>query len=87
MPVLIAVNSESRYRTLAELLEAARAKPGELTLATPGPATVFHIGFEKLKRAANVDMTCIPYTVGGPVLNALLGGHVIPFPYQHDLAM
>ena len=76
VPTLIAVNSESPYRTLAELLDAARAKPGELTLATPGPATVFHIGFEKLKRAANVDMTYIPYTGGGPVLNALLGGHV-----------
>jgi len=75
-PMLIAVNSESRYRTLAELLDAARAKPGELTLATPGPATVFHIGFERLKRAANVNMTYVPYPGGAPAINALLGGHV-----------
>jgi tripartite-type tricarboxylate transporter receptor subunit TctC len=76
VPMLIAVNSESRYRTLAELLDAARAKPGELTLATPGPATVFQIGFEKLKRAANVNMTFVPFPGSAPAVNTLLGDHV-----------
>src|SRR6516165_9322249 len=40
-PTVIAVNSASPYRTLADLLNAARAKPGELALASIGPATAY----------------------------------------------
>jgi tripartite-type tricarboxylate transporter receptor subunit TctC len=75
-PGIIVVNSASPYRTLQDLLEAARVKPGQLTLASVGPATAQHIGFERLKRAANVDMTYVPYSGGAPAINALLGGHV-----------
>jgi len=75
-PGIIVVNSASPYRTLADLIEAARAKPGELTLASVGPGTAQHIGFEMLKRAANVSLTYIPYAGGAPAINALLGGHV-----------
>jgi tripartite-type tricarboxylate transporter receptor subunit TctC len=76
VPTVIAVNGASPYRTLADLLNAARAKPRELTLAGFGPASAFHIAFETLKRAANVNMTFLPYSGGAPVLNALLGDHV-----------
>ena len=75
-PTVIAVNSVSPYRTLADLLNAARAKPGELALASIGPATVYQIAIESLKRAAKVDMTFVPYPGGAPALNALLGEHV-----------
>jgi tripartite-type tricarboxylate transporter receptor subunit TctC len=57
-------------------MSAARAKPGELTFASVGPATAQHIGFERLRRAANVDMTYVPYSGGAPAINTLLGGHV-----------
>jgi len=75
-PTIIVVNSASPYRTLAELLDAARAKPGELTLASIGPGGVFHLGFEMLKRAAKVDMTFVPYPGNAPALNAVLGQQV-----------
>src|SRR5258707_14375274 len=75
-PQVVVVNSASPYRTLADLLDAARAKPGELTFASVGPATAQHIGFERLKRAADVNMTYVPYSGGAPAINALLGGHV-----------
>jgi tripartite-type tricarboxylate transporter receptor subunit TctC len=75
-PTVIAVNSASPYRTLADLLNAARAKPGNLTLASVGPATTLHVASEKLKRAANSNMTYIPFSGTGPTVNALLGGHV-----------
>jgi tripartite-type tricarboxylate transporter receptor subunit TctC len=45
-------------------------------LASVGPGTAQHIGFEMLKRAANVDLTYVPYAGGAPAINALLGGHV-----------
>ena len=75
-PGVIVVNSASPYRTLKDLLAAARTRPGELTLASVGPATAQHIGFEKLKRAAGVNVTYVPYAGGAPAINALLGGHV-----------
>lgn len=75
-PHFFVVHSSSPYRTLAEWIAAARARPGELTLATVGPATGPHIAFERLKRAANVNITFVPFNGTAPSVNALLGGHV-----------
>src|SRR5262249_37632799 len=52
------------------------AKPGEVTLASVGPASLPRIGFEQLKRAANVDITFVTYLGSAPSANALLGEHV-----------
>src|SRR5215472_3467421 len=76
-PGVIVVNSTSPYRTLSELIDGARARPGEVTLASVGPGTAQHIGFEMLRRAANINMAYVPYAGGAPAINALLGGHVI----------
>jgi tripartite-type tricarboxylate transporter receptor subunit TctC len=75
-PSVLVVNSASPYRTLTDLLDAARAKPRELTLASYGPATAQQIAFETLQRAADVNMTFLPYPGAAPVINALLGDHV-----------
>jgi tripartite-type tricarboxylate transporter receptor subunit TctC len=75
-PTVIFVNGASPYRTLADLMNAARAKPGELTLAATGPATPAQMAFEMLKRAANVNMTFVPYPGGATVVTAVLGEHV-----------
>src|SRR3954468_9924341 len=75
-PQLIVVNSASPYRTLAELLDAARAKPAELSIASVGPNTTQHIAIERLKKLAGVNMTYVPFTGGVPAINALLGQHV-----------
>jgi tripartite-type tricarboxylate transporter receptor subunit TctC len=75
-PAVIAVNSASPYRTLTDLLDAAHAKPGALTMGASGPLTGFHIGFERLKQAANVEMTFVPFGGTAPAVNALLGEHV-----------
>ena len=75
-PTLIVVNSVSPYRTLAELLDDARARPGQITMASIGPASSFQLGFEMLKRAAKVDMTFVPYPGNAPALSAVLGQQV-----------
>jgi tripartite-type tricarboxylate transporter receptor subunit TctC len=75
-PLIIAVNSDSPYRSLADLINAAHAKPGELTLASVAPATTQHIAFEMLKRVADMNMIHVPYPGGAPAVTALLGGHV-----------
>ncbi len=75
-PTVIVVNTASPYRTLADLLNAARVKPGDLTVAGLGPGSATQIAFEMLKREANIDMTFVSYPGAGPAVNALLGGHV-----------
>jgi len=75
-PTVIVVNSASPYRTIAELLDDAHAKPGQITMASIGPASSFQLGFEMLKRAAKVDMTFVPYPGTTPALNAVLGQQV-----------
>jgi tripartite-type tricarboxylate transporter receptor subunit TctC len=75
-PLVLVVKGESPYRTLNDLLAAARAKPGELSLASGGPASALHVAFEVVRRAANVTMTYVPYGGTAPAINALMGGHV-----------
>jgi tripartite-type tricarboxylate transporter receptor subunit TctC len=75
-PQVIIVNSAAPYRTLSDLINAARARPGELSLASVGPATTQHIGFEMLRYLAKIDVTYVPYSGGAPAVTALLGGHV-----------
>src|SRR5882672_1565225 len=77
LPLVLVVNSSSAFRSLADFLATARARPGELTFASFGPGTPNHIAEESLKRAAGVDWTYVPYAGGdAPVVAALLGGHV-----------
>ena len=75
-PNVFAVNTSSPHRTIGDLLSAARMKPGDLTLASVGPATTQHIAIEVFKRAANVSMTYVPFPGDAPAVNALLGEHV-----------
>jgi tripartite-type tricarboxylate transporter receptor subunit TctC len=64
LPAVIVVNNG-----LGDLFNAPHATPSDLTLASAGPASGFHIAFEKLKRAANVDMTFIPYPGSAPAIS------------------
>ena len=75
-PTVLSVNATSPYRTLADLLDAARSRPGTVTLASIGPGSPFHLGFEVLRRGAKVEMTFVPYPGNAPAVNALLGEHV-----------
>jgi tripartite-type tricarboxylate transporter receptor subunit TctC len=75
-PQVLVVHSGSPYRTMADLTNAARAKPGELTFASTGPASPSHVAFEVLKRTAKLDMIYVPFPGNAPTINAVLGGHV-----------
>jgi tripartite-type tricarboxylate transporter receptor subunit TctC len=75
-PNAVVVNSASPYRALSDLIADARAKPGNLTMAFQGPATSQHVGAEKLKRAAGIEMINVPFPGSAPAVNAILGGHV-----------
>ena len=75
-PAVVVVNTESPYRTLAELIAAARAKPGDMTIGG-APGTVLNVAVEMLQHAADVRMTFVPFGGTSPAVNALLGGHLM----------
>ena len=75
-PQVMAVNSASPYKTLNELLNDARSKPGTLSYSTVGPATTQHIAGEAFKRQTGTDFTYAAFTGGALAANAVLGNHV-----------
>ena len=75
-PAVFAVNSASPYRSINDLLDAARSRPGELSMAAVGPGSSFQIGFINLTRRANVNMTFVPFQGSAPAVTALMGQHV-----------
>src|SRR5260370_38153091 len=72
-PAVLVVNSASSYHTLADLQNAARAKPPELTMASVGPGTSFHIGFATFTPMAHANKTYVPHPASAPRLNPALG--------------
>jgi len=75
-PLAVAVPADFPARTLAELVEMARARPGTLNMASGGSGGVPHLAFEQFKRTARVDIVHVPYRGSAPALQDLLGGRV-----------
>lgn len=72
----IAVPASGPWKTLAELVAAAKAKPGTVTYASSGIGGATHVGMEEFLHAAGVQMNHIPFKGGAEALQAVLGGHV-----------
>src|ERR1700732_2845620 len=75
-PNILLVRADSPYKTLADLLAAARQKPGSLSYGMAGNGTSTHLAGELVKNLAKVDILAIPYKGGGPAMNDLLGGQI-----------
>jgi len=75
VPVILSVHPSVPARTFKELIALARARPGELTYATPGPGTNQHLIGEMLKSMAGIDINHVPYQGGAPATMAVMGGH------------
>jgi tripartite-type tricarboxylate transporter receptor subunit TctC len=80
-PSLVVVHPSESARTLGELLQQIRAKPGALNYAASGTGTNPHIAGELFNMLANTDMMVIQFKGGGPALLGMIGGEVgIGFP-------
>jgi len=75
-PNILLVRADSPYKTLADLISAAQAKPGSLSFAHAGNGTSTHLAGELLKNLARIDLNAIPYKGGAPAINDLLGGQI-----------
>jgi tripartite-type tricarboxylate transporter receptor subunit TctC len=75
-PLIVVVRAESNLRTVGDLLSAARAKPGTLTMASAGNGTAGHLTGESLGRVTGARFTHVPYKGFSQAMNDLLGGQV-----------
>jgi tripartite-type tricarboxylate transporter receptor subunit TctC len=75
-PLLLVVPANSRFKTLDELIKAAKAKPGALSFASGGIGGSHHLSAELLKQAAGIDILHVPYKGGAAAIADLLGGNV-----------
>ncbi len=75
-PLLVAVPAERPIRTPADLVAAAKAKPGALNYGTAGVGSLAHLATELLNGAANIQMTHVPYKGAGPALIDLAAGQI-----------
>jgi len=75
-PWTIAVNAESPWKTIDDLIAAARKDPGALNYGTDGVGSCSHLLLELFSQKAGIVLNQIPFQGGGPAVTALLGGHV-----------
>ena len=76
-PLVLVVSAEkSPYKSLKDLLAAAKAAPGKMSYASAGSGGSFHLAGELFNDITGTDAVHIPYRGGGPATNDLLGGTV-----------
>ena len=75
-PNMALVRTDSPIKSIADLISAARARPGEISYGHAGNGTSPHLAGELLKSMAKIDITPIPYKGGAPALTDLIGGHI-----------
>ena len=75
-PYVIAANADLPYKSFADVVAAAKAKPGSVKYASVGIGTLGHLAMTLLGNKAGADLLHVPYRGGGPAMNDVLGGHV-----------
>lgn len=75
-PLGLAVPANSPYKTVKEFIDAAKAKPGEITIGGSGTFSGHHIATLRLQKLAGVKFNYVPFTGAAPQMTAVLGGHV-----------
>ena len=75
-PVVIATSVNSKYKTLADVVNGAKAAPGTITYGSPGNGTSIHLAGHLFEQAAGVKLSHIPYKGSNPALMDALAGNV-----------
>jgi tripartite-type tricarboxylate transporter receptor subunit TctC len=75
-PTVLVVRTESPWKTVKELEDAARKEPGKISYSSSGIYGTLHMAMAMFTTAAGINMKHVPYPGGGPAVTALLGGHV-----------
>ena len=75
-PTILVVREHGPFKTLKDLVEAAKARPGTINYGSSGVYGTLHVAMEIFATAAGIKLFHIPYQGGGPAVAALLGGQI-----------
>ncbi|MES2185197.1 MAG: tripartite tricarboxylate transporter substrate binding protein [Pseudomonadota bacterium] len=75
-PVIIVTSVNSRFKTLADVVKAAKAAPDTITYGSPGNGTTIHLAGEIFKQAAGIQIRHVPYKGSNPAMMDVLAGNV-----------
>jgi len=75
-PLVIVTAADARYQTLADVVKAAKAKPGSINFATSGNGTVAHLAAESFQKVAGIKLTHIPYKGAAQGVTDVMSGQV-----------
>ena len=75
-PTVLVVRADGPYKTLKDLVDAARARPASINYGSSGVYGTLHVAMEIFASAADIKLFHIPYQGGGPAVAALLGGQI-----------
>jgi tripartite-type tricarboxylate transporter receptor subunit TctC len=75
-PNVLVVSKDSPFKTLDDFIQFAKKKPFVGTVGGSGTYSANHLETLRLMKAAGIDLTYVPYTGTGPVIPALMGGHI-----------
>lgn len=75
-PQVLVVPANSPYKTVQDLITAAKAQPGKLTFGSAGIGSQIHLAAENFVYTAKIDAVHVPYKGEGPAVNDLVGGQL-----------
>jgi tripartite-type tricarboxylate transporter receptor subunit TctC len=73
---VLVVNGKVAAKTLPELVNLAKARPGKLSVGVPGAGTNYRIAIEQLKDITGIDVTVVPYKGSAPAISDVVGGQI-----------
>ena len=73
-PLVLVVNPKYGLKTIQQLIEYAKAKPGQFAFASSGPGSITHLTAERFNRETGIKPLHVPYKGGGPATAALVAG-------------
>jgi tripartite-type tricarboxylate transporter receptor subunit TctC len=73
-PLVLVVNPKLGVKTIPQLIEYAKARPGQLSFASSGSGSITHLTAERFKRDTGVNLLHVPYKGGAPATAALVAG-------------
>ena len=76
VPLVLLASPKSGFNSVADLIAAAKSRPGKMTMASAGAGTTNHFAIELFASMAGVKVLHVPYKGSGPALSELLGGQV-----------
>ena len=75
-PLVLVTRTDKPFKTIKDVIAAAKAKPDTLTIANAGAGGAHHLSAELFAQTVGISMIAVPYKGGGPASNALLSGEV-----------